>query len=149
MHDKPRLIVLNQYYWPGVEATAHLLTELCEALADEFDVRIVTGVLLGHEDAPRREWRNGVEIRRVASTAYDRARLSRRGANYVTYLGSALADASRQPRPAPVLGRPHPPMVGPAALGVARRFRAPLVVVSQDVFPEVALELKRLDNPVL
>ena len=27
---KPRLLVVNQYYWPGVEATAHLLTELCE-----------------------------------------------------------------------------------------------------------------------
>src|SRR3954463_9217791 len=92
-----RLLVLNQYYWPGVEATAHLLTELCEALADEFDVTVVTGVLLGHEDARRRERRNGVEIRRVSSTAYDRARLSRRGANYVTYLGSALADATRQP----------------------------------------------------
>ena len=35
---KPRLLVLNQYYWPGVEATAQLLTELCEALAEEADV---------------------------------------------------------------------------------------------------------------
>ena len=146
---RPRLLVLNQYYWPGVEATAHLLTELCEALADEFDVTVLTGALLGHEDVPRRERRNGVEIRRVSSTAYDRARLSRRGANYVTYLGSALADAARQPRPDVVLCMTDPPMVGAAALAVARRFRAPLVVVSQDVFPEVALELKRLENPVL
>jgi hypothetical protein len=44
---KPRVLVLNQYYWPGVEATAHLLTELCEALADEFDVRVVTGLVRG------------------------------------------------------------------------------------------------------
>src|SRR5439155_9154891 len=29
------------------------------------------------------------------------------------------------------------------------RFRAPLIVVSQDVFPEVAVELKRLDNPAV
>jgi colanic acid biosynthesis glycosyl transferase WcaI len=32
---------------------------------------------------------------------------------------------------------------------VARRFRAPLVVVSQDVFPEIAVELKRLENKTL
>ena len=32
--NRPRLLVFNQYYWPGVEATANLLTELCEALAD-------------------------------------------------------------------------------------------------------------------
>ena len=27
MPGKPRLLVLNQYYWPGLEATAHLLRE--------------------------------------------------------------------------------------------------------------------------
>ena len=42
-----------------------------------------------------------------------------------------------------------PPMVGDIALAVARRFGAPLVVISEDVFPEIALELKRLENPVL
>src|SRR5919199_1726186 len=35
-----------------------------------------------------------------------------------------------------------------ALLG-ARRFGAPLVVVSQDVFPEIAVELKRLENRVV
>ena len=49
---RPRLLVLNQYYHPGVEATAHLLTELCEALADDYDVTAITGRLLGHEDDP-------------------------------------------------------------------------------------------------
>ena len=62
---KPRLLVVNQYYWPGVEATAHLLTELCEALADEYEIRVLTGVLHGHEHAPKQELRNGVEIVRV------------------------------------------------------------------------------------
>jgi len=38
---KPRLLVLNQYYWPGIEATAQLLTELCEALAEDMEVTVV------------------------------------------------------------------------------------------------------------
>src|SRR5256885_5382035 len=42
-----------------------------------------------------------------------------------------------------------PPIVADVALLVARRFRAPLVVISQDVFPEIAVQLKRLENPVL
>jgi glycosyltransferase involved in cell wall biosynthesis len=42
-----------------------------------------------------------------------------------------------------------PPVIADVALIVARRFRAPLVVVSQDVFPEIALELKRLENGLL
>ena len=41
-----------------------------------------------------------------------------------------------------------PPIVADIALLVARRFRVPLVVISQDVFPEIAVQLKRLENPV-
>ena len=55
--SRQRILVLNQYYWPGVEATAHLLTELCEALAEDYEVEVVTGVLHGHEDEPRQiDW---------------------------------------------------------------------------------------------
>jgi colanic acid biosynthesis glycosyl transferase WcaI len=42
-----------------------------------------------------------------------------------------------------------PPVVADIALLVARRFRVPLVVISQDVFPEIAVELRRLDSPLL
>ncbi len=44
---RQRLLVLNQYYWPGVEATANLLTELCEALAADYDVTVITGAAPG------------------------------------------------------------------------------------------------------
>ena len=42
-----------------------------------------------------------------------------------------------------------PPFIGAAAQLVARRFGAPLLVISQDVFPEIAIRLGRLRNPVL
>ena len=146
---RQRLLVLNQYYWPGPESTAQLLTDLCEALAEELDVRVVTGVVRGRDDLPRTERRNGVEVVRVASTAFDRARLGLRGLNYLTYLASAALAGLRSPRPDAVLCMSDPPMVGDAGLLLARRFRAPLVVVSEDVFPEIAIALGRLDNPVL
>src|SRR5262249_60008516 len=57
--------------------------------------------------------------------------------------------ARRGGRPAVVLCAPAPPIVADIALLVARRFRAPLVVISQDVFPEIAVQLKRLENPAL
>jgi len=146
---KPRLLVLNQYYWPGVEATAQLLTDLCEALADDVEIRVVTGVLHGHENEPRELVRNGVEIVRVPSTSYERSRLFARAANYVTYLSSALARGLRGPRPDVVLCMTDPPIVADIALLVARRYRVPLVVISQDVFPEIAVQLKRLENPAV
>jgi colanic acid biosynthesis glycosyl transferase WcaI len=145
---KPRLLVLNQYYWPGVEATAQLLTDLCEALVQNAEVTVITGVLHGHEDEPRQLVRNGVRIIRVPSTSFERSRLVARATNYVTYLTNALVRGLRGQRPDIVLCMTDPPIVADVALVVAKRYRVPLVVVSQDVFPEIAVQLKRLENPV-
>ena len=147
--ERPRILVLNQYYWPGVEATAHLLTELCEALAAEYEVEVVTGVLHGHEDEPRRLEHNGVHITRVASTSYERSRLGRRAANYLSYLGSGLQHALASPRPDLVLCMTDPPIIGDLGVLVGRRVGAPVLVISQDVFPEIATELDRLRNPIV
>jgi colanic acid biosynthesis glycosyl transferase WcaI len=147
-HARQRLLVLNQYYWPGVEATAHLLTELCEGLVSTYDIEVITGVLHDHEHAPRSLTRNGVAIRRVRSTAYDRTGLVARASNYFTYLASALADGLTARRPDLVLCMTDPPMVGAIGVAMSRRFGVPLVVVCQDVFPETAVKLRRLTNPV-
>ena len=144
-----RLLVFNQYYWPGVEATAHLLSELCASLAEEFDVTVVTGMLRDAGGAPGRTRKDGVEIVRVRSTAFDRRLIVPRAVNYVTYLGASLLEGLRAPRPDVVLCMTDPPIIADVALVVARRFRAPLVVISQDVFPEIAVELKRLENPLV
>jgi len=146
---KPQLLVLNQYYWPGVEATAHLLSELCEALAEEFEITVVTGHLFGHDELADEEIRNGVRIVRVRSTAYERSHLHLRAVNYGSYLAESVQAALRGRRPDLVVCMTDPPVVGDIGLLVARRFGVPLLVISQDVFPEVAVQLKRLENPLL
>jgi colanic acid biosynthesis glycosyl transferase WcaI len=146
---RQRILVLNQYYWPGVEATAHLLTELCEALAEEYDVEVVTGVLRGHEDDPRQLEHNGVHITRVSSTAYERSELGRRAVNYFSYLGSALRQALSGPHPDLVVCMTDPPIIGDLGVLVGKRVGAPVLVISQDVFPEIATELDRLRNPAV
>jgi len=146
---RPRLLVLNQYYWPGLEATAHLLSELCAELADEFEITVVTGRILVHAPEAGRFEHRGVKVIRVRSTAYDRRRLLPRALNYVTYMLESLRVGLLVRRPDVVLCMTDPPVIGNIALPIARRFRAPLVVVSQDVFPEVAVELKRLESRLL
>jgi colanic acid biosynthesis glycosyl transferase WcaI len=146
---RPRILVLNQYYWPGVEATAQLLAQLCEALALDYDVTVVTGHLFGHEHLPSQEARNGVQVIRVRSTAFDRSRLHLRAANYLSYLADSVLTALSGPPPDLVLCMTDPPIVGDIGLLAARRFGVPLVVISQDVFPEIAVSVKRLENPVV
>jgi colanic acid biosynthesis glycosyl transferase WcaI len=142
----PRLLVLNQYYRPGVEATAGLLTELCEGLAGEYDVTVVAGATAGA--GAGREWRNGVEIVRVPSTAFERRRMSLRAANYLSYLVLAAVRGLAVRRPDIVLAQTDPPLVGLAGLLVARRFGVPFAVVVKDLFPEAAVELGRMRSPV-
>lgn len=148
MTPRPRILVLNQYYWPGVEATAQLLAQLCEALARDYDVTVVTGHLHGHE-LPDEEQRNGVRIIRVRSTTYERSQLHHRAANYGSYLGESVRAALRGERPDLVLCMTDPPVVGDIGLVVARRFDVPLLVISQDVFPEIAERVKRLEHPLV
>jgi glycosyltransferase involved in cell wall biosynthesis len=143
---RPRILVLNQYYWPGVEATANLLTELCEALADDYDVTVIAGKAL---DAPAKQVRNGVGIVRVRSTTYERSRLSRRALNYFTYVIGVMWKGVFARRPDLVICMTDPPFIGAMARVVALRFRAPLLVIAQDVFPEIAVKLGRLHNPVV
>jgi glycosyltransferase involved in cell wall biosynthesis len=148
MTPRAKVLVLNQYYWPGVEATAQLLAQLCEALAEDYDVTVVTGHLYGHE-LPAEEVRNGVRIVRVRSTAYERSQIHLRAANYASYLGDTVLTALRGGRPDLVLCMTDPPIVGDVGLVVARRFGVPLLVISQDVFPEIAERLKRLEHPLV
>ena len=39
---RPRVLVMNQYYAPGLEATAQLLRDLCVALTDDFDLALAS-----------------------------------------------------------------------------------------------------------
>jgi colanic acid biosynthesis glycosyl transferase WcaI len=146
---RPTILVLNQYYRPGVEATAHLLGDLCTDLASDHELTVVTGRVRGREDLPARETVDGVHVIRAWSTSFDRASLWRRALNYLTYLASTLARALAMKRADVVLCMTDPPIVGSIAYVAARRHRAPLIVVSQDVFPETATALRRLTNPLV
>jgi glycosyltransferase involved in cell wall biosynthesis len=146
---RPHILVLNQYYKPGVEATANLLADLCEALAQDYDVTVVTGRVRDRDDLPLEEVLNGVHVVRTHSATYDRAKLHLRAANYLTYLARSLARGLIGRRPDLVLCMTDPPIVGDVGLVVARAKRAPLLVISEDVFPEIATQLGRLTNPIL
>lgn len=145
---RPHILVLNQYYTPGVEATANLLADLCQALAEDYDVTVVTGRLAGRV-LPSDEVVSGVRVFRTRSTAYDRTKLHRRAANYLTYLADSLVRALSRRRVDLVLTMTDPPIVGDIGVLVSRRYRAPLLVISEDVFPEIATELGRLTNPIV
>ena len=142
-NPRPRLLAFNQYYRPGPEADGELLAQLCESLAAEYDVTVVTGRAPGALRVGR-ERVGGVSVVRVPSTVLARSSSAGRAANYLSYSAGAVAVGLAAARPDIVLSFTNPPFVPLLARLVARRSGAPLVVVSQDVFPETALALGEL-----
>ena len=143
---RPRILVVNQYYAPGVEATGQLLSQLCTDLSRDYDVTVVTGRLAVPRADAGRTTLDGVEVVRVRSTAFPRRVLVLRALNYLTFLAASVRAAASAPQPEVVICMTDPPVVAIVALAAARRSGAALVVISQDVFPEIAVLLRRIQN---
>lgn len=153
-----RICFFNRSYWPDQAATGQLLTELAEDLVSRHgcETTVVAGRALhaGHEEShnppPRGviqlETHRGVSICRAYGTRFRPRRFAGRAANYLTYFASAALAGSRIHRPDVVVALTDPPIVGLAALHVARRAGARFVFLCQDIFPEVAALLEDFHN---
>lgn len=129
---RARLLVLNQYY-ATAEASGELLRQLCEDLADEFDIEVIAA-----ESASKAPiLPPGIRGRFVKASRFSRATPAGRAANYASFtLGSVVALA-RARRPDAVLCQTDPPFIGVLGLAAARFRRGRLVVIMQDIHPEV------------
>jgi glycosyltransferase involved in cell wall biosynthesis len=142
-----RVLVLNRSYWPDVEATGQLLTELCEELARDCQVTVIAGQP-NHSfetgELPARETRNGVTIIRVRNRRYSKSSLWSRAVGLSSYLLLSSWHALRQPRPDVVITESDPPLLGMLGAVLRRWHRCKLVNYLQDLYPEVGLALGRL-----
>ena len=145
---RPRVLFINRSYWPDAESTGQLLTELCEDLADRFEVTVLAGQPNQNPDqvAFRRrgpERRNGVTIRRVRHTRFPKRFLVGRLVNYLSFLLGALVAALRMPLPDVVVTESDPPLL--ALIGrVLQRRGAKLVVYLLDIHPDIAVAMGKL-----
>ena len=88
------LVLINQHYYPDVASTGQHLTDLAEYLAARgTEVRVLTGrahYVDGHLEAPAREIRAGVRIRRFRTTTFGRGSRLGRIIDYATFYLRAL-----------------------------------------------------------
>ncbi|MHB8589545.1 MAG: glycosyltransferase family 4 protein [Candidatus Dormibacteraceae bacterium] len=147
-----RILVVNQYFHPDRSATAQLLTELCDDLSRHHEIHVVAGRpsynqagLLDIPPTPN----SAVRVSRAWSTTFDRAWMPGRLTNYATYLTTSLVAAVTATRPDVVLVWTDPPLIGLVAALAARAQRVPFVLATQDIFPDIAIQLGRLTNPAV
>src|SRR5262245_9236558 len=142
----------NRSFYPDTTATGQLLTDLCEDLVREHGCRVsvVTGPpLLATAAVKKQGWglftvdeHKGIKIYRVRGTRFSKDRFAGRATNYMTYFFGACWAGLRLDRPDVLVALTDPPIVGLAAWMAGKRFRAPLVMSYQDLFPEVTVLLK-------
>src|SRR5881227_3171784 len=89
-----RLLLVNQHYYPDVASTGQHLTDLAEHLAREgYAVEVLTGrgkYVAGKMNAPMREVRNGVTIRRLRTTSFGRSSHVGRIVDYLSFYVKVL-----------------------------------------------------------
>jgi glycosyltransferase involved in cell wall biosynthesis len=148
-----RILVLNQYFHPDRSATSQLLTELCEDLCRHHDVFVVTGrpsYNATEDTAPSglvsKQWHGRVRVARVWSTGFDRSRMLGRLTNYGTYVACSIPGAMTVRQPDIVVALTDPPPVGLIGAFAAKLQGVPFVLVTKDIFPDVAVQLGVLNN---
>jgi colanic acid biosynthesis glycosyl transferase WcaI len=141
-----RVLFVNQYFPPDAANAAYLLGELAEDLSKHHEVWVLAGTPSYNPEASTYR-PQGVHLRRARSTAFSRASMAGRLANYLTFVMSAGATSMRLPRPDVVVALTDPPIIGAVGLLAARRHRVPFVQVYMDVYPDVAEAVGKIRSP--
>lgn len=147
----PKIIFINRFFYPDLSATSQMLTDLAFYLATrEMKIHVVTSAQ-AYDDPTRAfppfEVVQNVNVRRIATSRFGRARLFGRLLDYATfYIGAAL-ELFRVARPGDIIvAKTDPPMISVVAAVVARWRGAVLINWIQDLFPEVAEALGVVKN---
>jgi colanic acid biosynthesis glycosyl transferase WcaI len=142
------VLFLNRSYWPDVEATGQLLTELCGDLARRHRVTVIAGqpnfVDAGGRGLIQRETHQGVHIIRVRNSRFSKKSLLGRVLGLSGYLLLAAWSAFAQRRPDAVVVETDPPVLGALGALLKAWHRCGLVYYLQDLYPEVGLTLGKL-----
>lgn len=141
--DRPlgaSILFVNQHYAPDVAATGQCLADLAEHLVDAgYQVDVLAGHSrydAGQVEAPAREVRNGVGVRRVATTRFGRRTHLGRVIDYASFYLAVLGKLLFGRHYDGVVFLTTPPLI--AVVGrIARALRGqPYGIWSMDLHPE-------------
>jgi colanic acid biosynthesis glycosyl transferase WcaI len=155
-----RLVVVTPHFAPDVAPTGEVVTRITEELAaQDHSIEVITslpwyrehriepgfeGKLVRYEDVP---WGRIVRVNPFPTT--DKRNIARRAASFAGFSIASALLGSRGDRVDGVLALSPPLTLGLSGWAIARRRSAPLVFNVQDVYPDVAIELGVLSNPMI
>jgi len=150
----PRILFINQYYWPDHASTAQHLTDLAEALAVQgFECHVLCGRGKykpkpgGDPPPPAWEVRHGVTIHRVWASSLGRRSVVARMTDYLSYYAGAALKTLALPRFDAVVTLTTPPLIGLVG-SVAKKIKGSKHIIwSMDLHPDASIALKAPKPP--
>ncbi|QDT64283.1 putative glycosyl transferase [Calycomorphotria hydatis] len=150
---RPRAIVLNRNYPPEHGATGPLLREWCTALSDQWDITLIVGpssnTALDSTKAPEKSNLPAPKVIRVWGTRFNTSTMLGRFCNLITYYLAAFFVAFLQRRADVVLVQTDPPFLCLAGMLLKLAHRCRLVIVLQDIHPEIGIAIGRIRKGLL
>ena len=141
-----RIILANRYYYPDQSATSRMVSSLASELVRQGIETTVLASRSYHdkhtEELPSRESIDGVDVHRLRTSRFGRARLVGRAADYATFHIMAAAWFAKHVRKDDIcVVCTDPPLLAVSVALPIRVRRARLVNWVMDLFPETAIEL--------
>ena len=151
VHPDLRVVILNQYYWPDVASTGHLLHELANDLSRRgVAVSVLTarpsyGPPETWQPATLRERTGGVDVARMITTRFSKDNILGRVLNSITFLAPLTVRVLLRPdREEVFLYTTNPPYLGIIGALVSRLRKHRYVVLLHDSYPHIAVLIGKL-----
>jgi len=142
-----QILIINQYFPPDRSATAILLGQLAEDLSKTYQVTVICG---SPTYAPEQftEKPTQLNIIRIPLIKLPRSNLFIRIFNYFIFVFGATFQALFRFAPSIVVCWTDPPIIGLIGALLKLLNKSSFVFVSQDVYPEIAIAAKKMNNPI-
>lgn len=148
-----RLLFLNRCFYPDVEATGQLLTELCKELEDDFEIHVICGNPLYRKTKNRgivsKTQYGKITIWRINNTTLPKKYFLARFINLFTYYIFCFIWAFFLKKMDLVVAETDPPLLASIAYVYSRVRHSRFIYYSQDIWPDVGIVNERMTNPVL
>lgn len=153
MSAQKSLLFLNRSFYPDVEATGQLLTELCQELENDFEIHVICGNPLYRKVTNRRlitKTRYGnITIWRINNTTLPKRYLLARFVNLFSYFFLCFIWTFFLKRLDYVIAETDPPLLASIAYVYSRIRHSGFIYYSQDIWPHVGIVNRRMTNPII
>lgn len=148
-----RLLFLNRSFYPDVEATGQLLTELCEELENEFEIHVICGNPLYRKVKKKgfinKSYYRNITIWRINNTTLSKKHFFPRFINLFSYFVPCFFWIFFLKKMDCVIVETDPPLLAAIAYVYSRIRHCRFIYYSQDIWPQVGIVNKRMSNPII